>query len=277
MSLSQAEYDDKKAARIMRLDKRIQTLRAFAKGKDLSLFGEEKSGIPMGQPILVGHHSERRHRRHLERIERLVRAGYDAAAKADRLEERLKSIASTKAIGIDNPSAGSLLAQKLKRLETNREKYKRTNQLVRQSKGDVARLTELLMNDTFLGPMLDPRATAIALLKPDFAGRIGVPDYVLSNLGAEIRRLKKRVEAVAVVQEGFEGFTVGDISVTYEAGQVQVEFPGKPSEASRKALKGLALKWSSYSKRWVRKHTASTGAYFRAELQRVLEAVTYDL
>jgi hypothetical protein len=40
--------------------------------------------IPMGQPILVGHHSERRHRRDLERLERNDRRAWAEQAEAER-------------------------------------------------------------------------------------------------------------------------------------------------------------------------------------------------
>jgi Spy/CpxP family protein refolding chaperone len=36
-------------------------------------------GIPMGQPILVGHHSERRHRRDIARIDSGMRNGVERA------------------------------------------------------------------------------------------------------------------------------------------------------------------------------------------------------
>jgi hypothetical protein len=48
---------------------------------------EAATGIPFGQPILVGHHSEGRHRRAIEKIERLL-------GKLERLEakrERMKA------------------------------------------------------------------------------------------------------------------------------------------------------------------------------------------
>lgn len=40
--------------------------------------------IPMGQPILVGHHSERRHRRDLDRIDGHMRAGVELSKEANR-------------------------------------------------------------------------------------------------------------------------------------------------------------------------------------------------
>lgn len=42
-------------------------------------------GIPFGQPILVGHHSQRRHERDLERIDRHLRKGLEAHRGAERL------------------------------------------------------------------------------------------------------------------------------------------------------------------------------------------------
>ncbi|WP_299212303.1 DUF3560 domain-containing protein [uncultured Tateyamaria sp.] len=44
---------------------------------------EEKSGIPFGQPILVGHHSEGRHRRALERAHAAMDRGVEASKRAD--------------------------------------------------------------------------------------------------------------------------------------------------------------------------------------------------
>ncbi|GGR67493.1 DUF3560 domain-containing protein [Streptomyces roseolus] len=50
---------------------------AFAKARQIG------SGIPMGQPILIGHHSERRHRRDLARIEANQRKGIDEGNRAE--------------------------------------------------------------------------------------------------------------------------------------------------------------------------------------------------
>lgn len=271
-------YEQKKAARIERLQKRIERLEKFAEGKDLSLFGESKSGIPLGQPILVGHHSERRHRRHLERINNLVRKGYDASAKAKRLRERLHSIESNTQIQVDNPDAKDLLTAKLKKLETLAEQYRDINKAIRAAKGDVNKLAKWVENK-----IKPEKKTALEwakeLLEPDFCGRIGVPDYRMSNNNAEIRRLKQRLAELDKVSQGFESFSVGDILVELVDGQIQIEFPKKPNETSRNLIKGagLAFKWSSYSKRWVRKHTASTSnAWFLSELKKALENVNYE-
>ena len=264
-------YETKKAARIERLEKRIERLKSFAEGKDLSMFGEARSGIPLGQPILVGHHSERRHRRHLERIERIVRAGYDAEKKAKQLQERLAGIHSSRAIASDNPDARQLVADKMAKLETQRDKFKTLNALVRKNKTPESLCEALKL--AFPEIKGDPMSTAIELLTPDFAGRVGIPDYRLTNMGAEIRRLKKRLDALSVIQSEFKPFEINEIKIDMVDGQIQVEFPWKPCEETREKLKRspLALKWSSYSKKWVRKHTETTcSQYFQTELKKVL-------
>ena len=53
------------------------------------------AGIPMGQPILVGHHSERRHRAALARSDRHARASVEIEKKAKRDTERAAAAEST--------------------------------------------------------------------------------------------------------------------------------------------------------------------------------------
>lgn len=270
-------YEAKKAARIERLRARAEKKRQVAEANGLDLFSEEKSGIPLGQPILVGHHSERRHRRHLERIENRVRKGMEAGRQASELEERAAAAETRTAIDSDNPEASTLIADKIKKLETERDRYKMLNALMRASVDcvdPVFVLTGKIMEK--FPDVRDARQMAVNLLTPDFAGRIGIPAYRLTNLGAEIRRLKKRAAVVEVVQssDAFESYKVGEILVELMNGQIQVEFPWKPNEATRDKLKRspIALKWSSYSGRWVRKHTATTcGEWFKKALREALE------
>lgn len=47
--------------------------------------------IPFGQPVLVGHHSERRHRRDLDKIDTSMRKAIDERAKARRLYDRAEA------------------------------------------------------------------------------------------------------------------------------------------------------------------------------------------
>lgn len=232
------EYKARKEARIERMRSRADKLQTVARENGLHLYGEVSSGIPLGQPILVGHHSERRHRRALERIESKVRKGFEAGKEAASLLERADAAESRRAIDSDNPDAIAMLIARIAKYKDQRDAMKAENKVKRGS----------------------------------------YAPYQLSNLGAEIRRLELRLnQLTAMAEKPPEGYELPNgINVSYNDGQVQVEFPWKPDEASRSVLKRspLALKWSSYSKRWVRKHTATTaGMYFQTELRKALEGM----
>lgn len=61
--------------------------------------------IPMGQPILVGHHSERRHRRTLERADNAMRRGCEAVKLAEHHEHRAEAAAANAAPDTGRPLA----------------------------------------------------------------------------------------------------------------------------------------------------------------------------
>ena len=250
--LTPEQYEAKLERRRQALKRRIGNLRAFAKGKDFSLFSEENSGIPLGQPILVGHHSERRHRRHLERIERVMQAGFDARSKADALEQRLDSLESEQArrITSDNPNAKALIEARIERLQNNVAKWKQLRK--------EARHKNTVNSDT-------PRA------------------YQITNANAEIKRLKERLKGLESMSTDSTlaslNYNIGDIEVRLHMSQVQVKFPGKPDKATRDVLKRspLVLKWSRYSGAWVRKHTPTTAHWhFKESLKKALEQATYE-
>ncbi len=264
-------YEAKKQARIERMRARAIKLDAVADANSMSIFREEKSGIPLGQPILIGHHSERRHRRHLERLEARLKRGFEAHDKARSLKERADSAESRKAIDSDNPEALKLLSDKIAKMESNLDRDKNLNKLVRKFK-TVEALSAAIAEK--FPKIKDPRHVAEELLTPDFAGRVGLPAFHFVNRGAEIRRLKKRLEVQKLIESPFEAFEINGVRVDLVEGQIQLDFPEKPKDETRNKLKRspLALKWSNYSKKWVRKHTATTcGRYFQQELRAVLE------
>jgi hypothetical protein len=68
--------------------------------------------IPVGQPILVGHHSERRHRRDLARIDANLRAGAEAGREA----ERAAAAAATARAHMDRREDPQTVARRIERL-----------------------------------------------------------------------------------------------------------------------------------------------------------------
>lgn len=92
------EYDrDRAAARAERMEDRALA----ANKKSMASYQKSKSitdHIPMGQPILIGHHSERRHRRDLERSDNAMRKSIEENEKSEHYGHRAE-IARKKAEG----------------------------------------------------------------------------------------------------------------------------------------------------------------------------------
>ena len=60
--------------------------------------------MPFGQPILVGHHSESKHRNHIQKTDNKMRKSIDVLEKAKYYEEKSKSL-GTGGISQDDPEA----------------------------------------------------------------------------------------------------------------------------------------------------------------------------
>jgi hypothetical protein len=266
-------YEERKQSRIESLKKRAIRKKEIASENDLSLYGEEKSCIPLGQPILVGHHSERRHRKHLERIENRVRKGYEAHKESERLLERAEAAEKRSAIDSDNPNAIDLLKHKIEAMEKQRDQNKKINQLVRAA-SNSKELESLILNQW---PDFDS-ADLIASKLMDGREK-GVPTWWFTNHSAEIRRLKKRIEQLQAMEENqFPTIEKNGITVCLLEGRIVMSMDFIPSKESRQKLKSspLSFKWSPKNKAWVRKHTPTTASqYFKSELNQFLEGVTH--
>lgn len=78
-------------------------------------------GIPFGQPILVGHHSERRHRRDLDRIHNLHGKGFEEARKAEHFEHRAQNAEKEQAHRESIPTT----LRRIEKLEAGQRKLQR--------------------------------------------------------------------------------------------------------------------------------------------------------
>lgn len=208
---------------------------------------EEASGIPFGQPILVGHHSEGRHRRIIARAEAAMGRAVAESKRAEELRHKAASV-GTGGISSDDPEAGDKLAEQVAKLEAKQARMKAANATIRKhaKAGRVAQMVALM-------DMGYPEVDAHKLVDPDLCGRIGYPNYAISNNNANIRRLKARiprVQAIQAAEEVSEQF--GDIEYREDEGRVWLVFPGKPADAIRADLRSHAFKWSPTRGAWVR-------------------------
>lgn len=95
-------------------------------------------GIPLGQPIMVGHHSERGHRSAIDRANRNIAAAVDHHRNADRAAERSEA-AQRQAQRRENPV---VMGRKVERLEAEERQLQRILQTATGSYG--ARMTDKL-------------------------------------------------------------------------------------------------------------------------------------
>ena len=182
-----------------RRERRAQRLRAWAEKrqqKSAAAFeGARRAldGIEPGQPILVGHHSERHHRAALDRHDRRMAQGFQHQDKARRMASSAAEIErqAEHAIYRDDPDAIERLEERIAVLEAERARVKAVNVAVRRHG-----LAELLKPGA---PFALTEAERVELLKlcalvPYWhVDKKGFPAYHLSNLGGNISRQRARL------------------------------------------------------------------------------------
>lgn len=249
------EYEARQAARRERYAARAERLQ----GQAADLFEHDRremSAIPLGQPILVGHHSEARHRNALARSQRRVRKAIELSDKADHYDRRAN--VSSNAISSDDPDATTKLEARIATLETNQTRMKAVNAAWRKASKpspDNAEGWEKVR--TTLGDMTAEQANILRLgMTRDPLNRAPYPDFATTNNNANIRRLKQRLasmerEAEAEPAEDVEGNGWTLTEDTAE-NRVMFVFPGKPAAEVRTLLKRHGFKWSPSRMAWVR-------------------------
>ena len=175
--------------------------------------------IPLGQPILVGHYSERGHRSLLEKINNNMRKSIELDKKADYYENRANNISNN--ISSDDPNAIEKLKVKLAKLEDKQRDMKEHNAEARANKTEQP-----------------------------FAG------YQLTNNNAVIRSVKLRIKQLEqkkemVINEDIVG-EWGRLHENKEENRIQFLFDSIPSEEIRSELKHRGFRWSPTNKAWQR-------------------------
>lgn len=201
---------------------------------------KESDMIPLGQPILVGHHSEKRHRNHLASIDNRRRKGLDDHSKAEHYSDKADHIRdnleNNTVISSDDPDAIPKLEAKLEGLEEQRVEYKEHNKFARK------------------------------------VGTEQLPKYILTNLGTNIRSVKKRIEnlrakaSIDTTEQEVNGIR---ITKDLEDNRIRLHFPDKPDEEVRTLLKQHGFKWSSYNSAWQR-HLNNAGIF---AVEQVIEKI----
>lgn len=261
-------YEEKKAAKIERYNELAEKNRKLS-NTHYSNSKQISDMIPLGQPILVGHHSEGRHRRDIKRIDNGMRKSIECDKKAAYYEAKVDNLENGKNIYSDDPEAVTKLKEKIEKAQKTQEIMKAANTIVRKLlKKGTPYDPELLKN---LGEVVGSKS-AEKLLEPDFCGGYGFAGYMLTNNNANITRMKKRVlELQLASEEETKSYMIGEAEIVenVEENRLQVLFPGKPDEETRKRLKMYGFRWAPSNKAWQR-HLNNSAKYAVKEcLQKI--------
>lgn len=208
---------------------------------------ELTKNIPSGQPILVGHHSEKRHRRALECSWNALGKSVELERKADYYAAKAEAAEHNRAIYAEDDDTVENLTERVAALESLQERMKAANRIIKSLKQTQEEKIEALCRLGF------ERRNAEELFVPNCFGQIGFADFTIRNNGANIRRLKKRLESVTRLKSTpTKEYTIGEVRIVEntEANRLQVFFPEKPSETARKELKSNGFRWASIAACW---------------------------
>ena len=207
-----------------------------------------------GSPVLDGHHSENRHRRDLAKIDSDTRRGFEAQKAADGYRQRAASVEHT-GVSVHDDDAAELLRARIAGLEKQRDEMKAINTSWRKCKGDTAKIS----NDSHRKIIEGWLAHKESYDKKPIEG------WQLSNIGANIRRLRARVDEIAVTKNLPSGKlfvdVVGGIVYTVTAAvddeRVRVEFDARVPKPVCAVLRRNGYKWSPTRSAWVRSLTVN--------------------
>lgn len=179
-----------------RREARAERLRQWAEKRDArsaAAFQTARTiadGIPLGQPVLVGHHSEKRHRRDLDRIDNGMRKGIEHGRKAESMRSRADNIehAAERAIYSDDPDAIERLRERIADLEAARDRITAYNKACRKA-GRVTPEAVALLDDAQRSSLESITKYAAFQLRAGGA----FPPYMTSNLSGQISKARERL------------------------------------------------------------------------------------
>lgn len=198
--------------------------------------------IPLGQPILVGHHSEAAHRRALDRSNSAMRRSVSESEKAAYYRQKAEAVENNDNIYLGDDDAIERLETKIAEQTEKQERMKATNKIIRSKKSTEEKIAALVE----IGFTHSGAENVVA------RGSI-FPAYMLTNNNAKINAAKKQLEkAKALAGKEDREYSAGDLTIEecYSENRVRVYFPGKPDDEMRTQLKLNGFRWSPSTGCW---------------------------
>lgn len=215
-------YEAKQERRLERAKELAEKNRKLAE-QTMNHAKEMADVIPFGQPILVGHHSEKADRSYRKRIDNKFRKASEQYDKARYYEQKAKTIENNNTISSDDPDAILKLEEKIKGLEYKYEETKKLKKIPRDYSFSPEDMRSLHM----------------------------------TSIKTEIRRCKKRIDELKAKQQNKSlevdkenPETKVRVYTDKDENRVRIEHPSKPSKEVIQELKSNGFRWSPYNQAW---------------------------
>lgn len=238
--------EEKRQVRI----ERYRDLSANARKQSTELFQRSSKMaevIPGGQPILVGHHSEKWDRNYRDKIHNTMGRSVEADKKAEYYDRKAEAAENNNAIYLEDEDSIQKLEAKIEKLTQQQEFMKAANKILKNKK-----LAEIEKIDK-LKELGCSEKVAVSCLTPDRCGDMGFPSWQLSNNSAVIRNAKQRLEkAIKLKTSESKEYEINGVRIVEntEENRLQLFFPGKPDEDIRSSLKHNGFRWSPSNGCW---------------------------
>jgi hypothetical protein len=210
------------------------------------------STLVTGASNFPARRNEKRNRAYDKKLQKF----HDWQKRAQRAIKKELGIIKTPISGSDSDAVNKIEAR-IKKLQAKQEHMKKVNKIIRSKKKSHAEKVKELQDMGY------SEAAAEKLFKPDFAGRTGVPGYMLKNNNANIRRLKKRAQTLKEVKaqpSQSKSFPGGHVEENPDDYRVRIHFDEKPPHEVRDLLKSRGFRWSPRNMAWQRKLTNAARA-----------------
>jgi hypothetical protein len=199
--------------------------------------------IPLGQPILVGHHSENGHRAALARSDSNMAKGCESLAMAEHHEAKAGGIEHQleNSVFSDDGDAVEQLEARIAEREAKRERMKKINAAHKRFVEDPASLDA--------ADLTEAEKKAIREYVPAYSWEPHpFPPYSFQNLGASIRRDKERIEDIKRrTVRAAKAEQAGGVVVEETGEWCRVTFAEKPDRSVLGALKAAGFHWGAGS------------------------------
>lgn len=185
--------------------------------------------IPFGQPILVGHHSEKGDRNYRNKIDKKMEKSFETNNKAKHYDEKVKSMSHNGAISRDDPEAVTKLKAKIENQMKLHKKAKDLRKEFRDNKEEKIKK----YGDR------------------EYWSKYYLLESYMTGYLTEAKRCKERIadiEALLKIPDIDE--TINGVRLYTEDARVRLDFGYKPDEETRGKMKSHGWKWSRYNMVW---------------------------